>query len=167
MYSNLSLFMLLEKTLLVKLLYQNGKSANADLLSHRHRMAIRTGKCIVTSAAVKRMLSKFEAMNCLNERPHSGRQSTSANASRTVQEEIEIAAVSSTHGKPAFVKSHVALTFHALLFGQQKWRILLCYPRKIQLHHELLPGDLVKRSSFTMWTFQKMSEDCDWLFNML
>ena len=47
------------------------------------------------------------------------------------------------------------------------WRTLLCHPYKIQRHHELLPGDFVKRRAFAEWAFQKMAGDDDWLSNVL
>ena len=50
------------------------------------------------SSAVKKMISKFEATDCLDYRLRSGRPNTSANAAaRTIQEEMEIVAGSSTH----------------------------------------------------------------------
>ena len=47
------------------------------------------GKSPLTNAAISRMISKFEATGCLDDRPHSGRPSTRCNAAETVQEEME------------------------------------------------------------------------------
>lgn len=88
-----------EKALLVKLYYQNGECASSALRSYRHRKGIRTGKGPLTNAAVARMISKFEATGCLDDRPRSGRPSTRANAAETVQEEMETVAGSSMHGE--------------------------------------------------------------------
>ena len=57
------------------------------------------GKGPTTSSAVKRMISKFKTMECLDDRSYNGQPSTSANAAQTVQEEMEIVAVSYTHGE--------------------------------------------------------------------
>ena len=81
-----------EKVLLAKLYNENLESATAALRCNRHKKGIRTGKNFMTNSNVKRIISKFETMGCLDNRP-----STSANAARTVQEEMEIVAVSSMH----------------------------------------------------------------------
>ena len=65
--SSRSILTLLEKVLLVKLYYQNGECASSALRSYRHRKRIRKGKGDkLTSAAVVRMISKFEATDCLD-----------------------------------------------------------------------------------------------------
>ena len=74
-----------EKALLVKLYYQNGECASSALRSYRRRKGIRTGKGPLKNAAVVRMISKFEATGCLDDRPHSGRPSTRRNAAETIQ----------------------------------------------------------------------------------
>ncbi|GFT03300.1 uncharacterized protein TNCV_2984851 [Trichonephila clavipes] len=61
-------------------------------------IAIRRGKCPLTNAAVARMISKFEATGCLDDRPRSGRPSTRRNAAETVKDEMETVAGSSMHG---------------------------------------------------------------------
>ena len=53
----------------------------------------------MTSSAVKIMILKFEAMSCLKDRHCSGQPSTSASATRTVQEDTEILAGSFMHGE--------------------------------------------------------------------
>ena len=63
----------------------------------------------MTNSAVKRMISKFEAMGCLDDKPYSGRLSTSAITAQTVQEKMEIITGSSTH-------EEVELAFNTLLF---------------------------------------------------
>ena len=55
------------------------------------------GKGPLTNAAVARMISKFEAMGCLVDRPHSGQPSMKRNAAETVEEEMETVAGSSMH----------------------------------------------------------------------
>lgn len=68
----------------------------------------------MTIAAVKRMILKFEATECLN-RPCNGLSSISGNAPETVQEEMEIVASSSRHGE---VGAHeVTQAFYTVLFG--------------------------------------------------
>ncbi|GFV88845.1 RNA-directed DNA polymerase from mobile element jockey [Trichonephila clavipes] len=62
-------------------------------------IAIRRGKGPLTNAAVARMISKFEATGCLDDRPRSGRPSTRRNAAETVEDEMETVAGSSMHGK--------------------------------------------------------------------
>ena len=62
----------------------------------------------LTNAAVAKMILKFEAMGCLDNRPHSGRLSLRHNAVETVQEEMETVAGSSMMGKSALVQSHIA-----------------------------------------------------------
>ena len=89
MLSNLSMLTLSEKALLVKLYYQNRKSATAALRSCRHRKYIRTGKGSHTSSAVKRMISMFEDTDYSDNRSRSGRPNTSATAAWTVGEEME------------------------------------------------------------------------------
>ncbi|GFT60859.1 DUF4817 domain-containing protein [Trichonephila clavipes] len=90
-----------EKALLVKLYYQNGECAreSAALRSYRHTKGIRRGKGPLTNAVVARMISKFEATGCLDDRPRSGRPSTRRNAAETVKDEIETVAGSSIHGE--------------------------------------------------------------------
>ena len=56
-----SMFKLPKKSLFVKLHYQNGKCATEALRSCRHEKGIRTNKGPMTSSAVKKMISKFEA----------------------------------------------------------------------------------------------------------
>ncbi|GFU42735.1 DUF4817 domain-containing protein [Trichonephila clavipes] len=99
-----------EKALLMKLYYQNGECASAALRSYRHTKGIRRRKGPLTNAAVARMISKFEATGCLDDRPRSGRPSTRRNAAETVKDEMETVAGSSMHGA-------VAPAFHTLLFG--------------------------------------------------
>ena len=60
---------------------------------------------------MKRMISKLEATDCLDDRVLSGRSKTSANAARTVQEEIDILVGSSMHGEI------IAVAFHTQVFG--------------------------------------------------
>ncbi|GFV73434.1 DUF4817 domain-containing protein [Trichonephila clavipes] len=74
--SSRSMLTLPEKALLVKLCYQNGECASAALRCYRHTKGIRRGKGPLTNAAVARMISKFEATGCLDDRPRSGRPST-------------------------------------------------------------------------------------------
>ena len=83
---SVNMLTLSEKALLVKLYYQNGESATAALLSYRHRKSIRTCKGPGTSSVVNRMISKFEAMSCLDDRLHRSRSSTHANVAPKVQE---------------------------------------------------------------------------------
>ena len=52
-----------------------------------------------TNAAVARIISKFEATGCLDDRSRTGRPSTRRNAAETVQEVIETVASSSMHGE--------------------------------------------------------------------
>ena len=63
--SNLSILTLPEKALLMKLYCQNGESATATSRSYRRKKGIRTGEGSMTSSAVKRMISKFEATSYL------------------------------------------------------------------------------------------------------
>ena len=69
--------------------------------TYRHRKGIQTSKDPMTNSAVKRMILKLEASSCLDNRPRGGRPSISANATRTVQEEMKVVAVAglSTHGE--------------------------------------------------------------------
>ncbi|GFX64674.1 RNA-directed DNA polymerase from mobile element jockey [Trichonephila clavipes] len=62
-------------------------------------IAIRRGKGPLTNAAVARMISKFEATGCLDDRPRSGRPSTRRNSDETVKDEMETVAGSSMHGE--------------------------------------------------------------------
>ena len=77
--------------------YQNGECGSSSLRSYRHSKGIRTGKGPLTNAAEARMISKFEATGCLDDRSRSGRSSTRRNADETVQEEM--VAVSSMRGE--------------------------------------------------------------------
>ncbi|GFT57393.1 uncharacterized protein TNCV_2035191 [Trichonephila clavipes] len=90
-----------EKALLVKLYYQNGECASAAFRSYRHTKGIRRGKGPLKNAAAARMISKFEATGCLDDRPGSGRPSTRRNAAETVKDQIETVAGSSMHGEIA------------------------------------------------------------------
>ncbi|GFV10463.1 RNA-directed DNA polymerase from mobile element jockey [Trichonephila clavipes] len=74
-------------------------------------IATRRGKGPLTNAAVARMISKFEATGCLDDRPRSGRP----NVAETVKDEMETVAGSSMHGKVS--ARAVAPAFHTLLFG--------------------------------------------------
>ena len=119
------------------------------------------------------MISKFEAMGCLDNRLHSDRLSTRRNAAETVQEEMDTVAGSSMHG---VVQSHI--NWHSILcclVGTWAYPLKLSvrsYPsvelssEAIHWYHELLPGDLVERRAFAVWAFQKMAEDDDWLCNV-
>ncbi|GFV80619.1 DUF4817 domain-containing protein [Trichonephila clavipes] len=115
--SSRSMLTLPEKALLVKLYYQNGECASAALRSYRHTKGIRRGKGPLTNAAVARMISKFEATGCLDDRPRSGRPSTRRNAAETVKDEMETVAGSSMHEEISAAQSHIAPAFHTLLFG--------------------------------------------------
>ncbi|GFX11612.1 DUF4817 domain-containing protein [Trichonephila clavipes] len=113
--SSRSMSTLPEKALLVKLYYQNAECASAALRSYRHTKGIRRGKGPLKNAAVARMISKFEATGCLDDRPRSGRPSTRRNAAETVKDEMETVAGSSMHGEVS--ARAVAPAFHTLLFG--------------------------------------------------
>ena len=145
MHSNLSMLTLLEKALSISeaILSQWG-IFYCSLWSYRHRKGIRTGKCHLTSSAVKRMISKFEAIGCLADRPRSGRPSASANVAWAVQEEMEIVANSPMHGKVSAheVARRIDILYTTVWVALQ--RTLLCHPYKIQRHYELLPCDFVK-----------------------
>ncbi|KFM59537.1 hypothetical protein X975_19579, partial [Stegodyphus mimosarum] len=165
--SSRSMLTLPEKALLVKLYYQNGECASSALRSYRHRKGIRTGKSPLTNAGVARMISKFEATGSLQDRLRSGRPSARHNAAETVQEEMQTVAGSSMHGEVSAraVARRTSIPYTTVWLALR--RTLRCYPYKIHRHHELLPGDLVKRMAFAVWAFQKMAEDDDWLSNVL
>ena len=76
MHNNLNMLMLPEKTLLVKLYYQNGESVVTALPSYHRRKGIQAGKDPMT------MILKFEVTGCLDGRFRSGGPSISANAAR-------------------------------------------------------------------------------------
>ncbi|GFU11546.1 DUF4817 domain-containing protein [Trichonephila clavipes] len=156
-----------EKTLLVKLYYQNGECASAALRSYRHTKGIRRGKGPLTNAAVARMISKFKATGCLDDRPRSGRPSTRRNAAETVKNEMETVAGSSMHGEVSIlaVARRTGIPYTTVWLALR--RTLRCYPYKIHRHHELLPGDSVNGRAFVVWAFQKLAEDDDWLSNLL
>ncbi|GFX20723.1 uncharacterized protein TNCV_77801 [Trichonephila clavipes] len=164
--SSRSMLTLPEKALLVKLYYQNGECASAALRSYRHTKGIRRGKGPLTNAAVARMISKFEATGCLDDRPLSGRPSTRRNAAETVKDEMETVAGSSMHGEVSArtVARRTGIPYTTVWLALR--RTLRCYPYKIHRHHELLPGDSVNRRA-TYRVFQKMAEDDDWLSNLL
>ncbi|GFW28369.1 uncharacterized protein TNCV_4640341 [Trichonephila clavipes] len=130
-------------------------------------IAIRRGKGPLTNAAVARMISKFEATGCLDDRPRSGRPSTRRNAAETVKDEMETVAGSSMHGEfsARAVARRTGIPYTTVWLALR--RTLRCYPYKIHRHHELLPGDSVNRRAFAVWAFQKMVEDDDWLSNLL
>ncbi|GFV42205.1 uncharacterized protein TNCV_3164361 [Trichonephila clavipes] len=109
------------------------------LLQRYGPIAIRRGKGPLTNAAVARMISKFEATGCLDDRPRSDRPSTRRNSAETVKDEMETV---------AGVPSDAIRT------------------KSISINHELLPGDSVNRRAFAVRAFQKMADD-DWLSNML
>ena len=113
------------------------------------------------------MILKFKVMVCLEDRPCSGRLSRSANAAQTVQEEMETVVGSSTHGEVSAceVTRCTGILYTTVWITLQ--HTLLCYPHKIQCHHELLPRYFVKLRAFAVWTFQKMAEDENWLSNEL
>ncbi|GFT86357.1 RNA-directed DNA polymerase from mobile element jockey [Trichonephila clavipes] len=130
-------------------------------------IALRRGKGPLTNAAVARMISKFEATGCLDDRPRSGRPSTRRNAAETVKDEMETVAGSSMHGEVSAraVARRTGFPYTTVWLALR--RTLRCYPYKIHRHHELLPGDSVNRRAFAVWAFQKMAEDDDWLSNLL
>ncbi|GFX94496.1 DUF4817 domain-containing protein [Trichonephila clavipes] len=64
--SSRSMLTLPEKALLVKLYYQNGECARVQRYVP---IAIQRGKGPLTNAAMARMISKFEATGCLDDRP--------------------------------------------------------------------------------------------------
>ncbi|GFT57444.1 uncharacterized protein TNCV_4515411 [Trichonephila clavipes] len=165
--SSRSMLTLPEKALLVKLYYQNGECASAALRSYRHTKGIRRGKGPLKNAAVARMISKFEATGCLDDRPGSGRPSTRRNAAETVKDEMETVAGSSMHVEVSAraVARRTGIPYTTVWLALR--RTLRCYPYKIHWHHELLPGDSVNRRAFAVWAFQKMAEDDDWLSNLL
>ncbi|GFW15805.1 uncharacterized protein TNCV_3583031 [Trichonephila clavipes] len=140
---------------------------SAALRSYRHTKGIRRGKGPLTNAAVARMISKFEATGCLEDRPRSGRPSTRRNAAETVKDEMETVAGSSMHGEVSAraVARRTGIPYTTVWLTLR--RTLRCYPYKIHRHHELLPGDSVNRRAFAVWAFQKMAEDDDWLSNLL
>ena len=114
-----------------------------------------------------RMISKFEASGCLDDRSRSDGPSTRRNVAETVQEEMKTVAASRVHGEV----SARAVARHSGIPYTNNWlalrRTLRCYPYKIHLYHELFPGNLVTRRTFALWAFQKMVEDDDWLCTML
>ena len=71
----------------------------------------------MTSSAVKRMISKFEGIGYFGVRLCGGPPSISAKAAWTVQEEMEIVAVSSKHGKVSAydVTRHTGISMHYCL----------------------------------------------------
>ena len=99
MQSNLSMLTLPGKAQLVKLCYQNREFAAAALQSCRHRKGIRTDRRPMISFRIDfyEDISKFETTGCLEDRFRNGRPSASANATKTVQEEMDVVAGSSTH----------------------------------------------------------------------
>lgn len=101
--------------------YQYGVSDNAVLRSYRHKKGIRMGKSPMTSVAVNKMITKFEAICCLDGGSCSGRPDTYTTAARTVQEEMEnLANLFFVYAweKSELMKLQVTLTFYKLLFGQ-------------------------------------------------
>ncbi|GFT11534.1 uncharacterized protein TNCV_2523491 [Trichonephila clavipes] len=156
-----------EKALLVKLYYQNWECASVALRSYRHTKGIPRGKGPLTNPAVARMISKFEATGCLDDRPRSGLSSTRRNAAETVKDEMETVAGSSTHVEVSAraVARRTGIPYSTVWLAVR--RTLRCYLYKIHRHHELLPGDSVNRRAFVVWVFQKMAEDDDWLSNLL
>ncbi|GFV12372.1 DUF4817 domain-containing protein [Trichonephila clavipes] len=162
-----SMLTLHEKALLVKLYYQNEECASAALRSYRQTNRIRRGKGPLTNAAVARMISKFEAAGCLDDRPRTDRPSTRWNAAETVKDEMETVAGSSMHGEVSAraVARRTGIPYTTVWLALR--RTFRCYPYKIHRHHELLPGDSVNRRAFAVWAFQKMAEDDDWLSNLL
>ncbi|GFX28253.1 DUF4817 domain-containing protein [Trichonephila clavipes] len=165
--SSRTMLTLPEKALLVKLCYQNGECASAALRSYRHTKGIRRGKGPLTNAAVARMISKFEAAGCLDDRPRSGRPSTRRNAAETVKDEMETLAGSSMHGEVSAraVARRTGILYTTVWLALR--RTLRYYPYKIHRHHELIPGDSVIWRAFAVWAFQKMAEDDYWLSNLL
>ncbi|GFX51005.1 uncharacterized protein TNCV_2733561 [Trichonephila clavipes] len=155
-----------EKALLVKLYYQIGECAGAALRSCRHTKGIRRGKGPLTNAAVARMISKFEATGCLDDRPHCGRPNTRRNAAETVKDEMETVAGLSMHGEVSarVVARRIGIPYITVWLALRS--TLRCYPYKIHGHHEMLPGDSVNRKAFAV-AFQKKTEDDDWLSNLL
>ncbi|GFW59780.1 DUF4817 domain-containing protein [Trichonephila clavipes] len=98
--SSRSMLTLPEKALLVKMYYQNGECARERERVQRYvPIAIRRGIGPLTNAAVARMISKFEATACLDDRTRSGRPSTRRNTAETVKDEMETVAGSSMHGE--------------------------------------------------------------------
>ena len=122
---------------------------------------------LMISSAVKRMNSKFDATGCLDNRPRSDRPSTSANAAWAVQKNIEIAADSSTHGEVSTREVACRTGILYTTVSVALWRSLQCYPYKMQLHHQRLSTDFVKRRAFAEWAFKKMANDDNWLSNVL
>ncbi|GFW46760.1 DUF4817 domain-containing protein [Trichonephila clavipes] len=159
--SSRSMLTLPEKALLVKLYYQNGECASAALRSYLHTKGIRRGEGPLTNAAVARMISKFEATGCLDDRPRSGQPSTRRNAAETVKDEMETVKGSSMHGEVSAraVARRTGIPYTTVWSALR--RTLRCYPYKIHRHHELLPGDSVNRRAFAVWAFQRWRGDDD------
>ena len=76
MHSNLGMFTIPEKALLLKLYYENGEPATKDLRCYCSKNYIRKGKCHMVNLPVKRMISKFVTKGSLDDRPRNGRPST-------------------------------------------------------------------------------------------
>ncbi|GFU35158.1 RNA-directed DNA polymerase from mobile element jockey [Trichonephila clavipes] len=91
---------------------------SAALCSYRHTKGIRRGKGPLTNATVARMISKFEATGCLDDRHRSVRPSTRWNAAETVKDEMETVGGSSMHREVS--GRAVAPAFHTLLF---RWHL--------------------------------------------
>ncbi|GFU22724.1 uncharacterized protein TNCV_762991 [Trichonephila clavipes] len=165
--SSRSMLTIPEKALFVKLYYQNGECASAALRYYCHTMVIRRGKGPLINAAVARMISKFEATGCLDDRPRSGQLSTRRNAAETVKDEMETVLSSSMHGEVSAraVARRTGIPYTTVWLAFR--RTLRCYPCKINRHHELFPSDSVIRRAFAVWAFQKMAEDDDLLSNLL
>ena len=89
----------------------------------------------MTISSVKRMVSKFEATGCLDDRPSSGPPSRSVSAARTVLGEMKIVACSSTHREVRALEvtrrtSHYCLgsiTAYSSMFAKFKV-IMNCFP---------------------------------------
>ncbi|GFX32578.1 uncharacterized protein TNCV_3704521 [Trichonephila clavipes] len=96
------------------------------------------------------MISKFEAMGCLDDRPRSGRPSTRRNAAETIKNEMETVAGSSTYGEVSAraIARRTGIPYTTVWLALR--RTLRCYPYKINRHHELLPDDSVNRRAFAV-----------------
>ena len=72
MHNNLNMLALPEIALLVELYYQNRESALQFYDPIVIGRIFRAGKRLMTSSALKTMISKFKGTSCLDDRPHNG-----------------------------------------------------------------------------------------------
>ncbi|GFU00492.1 uncharacterized protein TNCV_1692691 [Trichonephila clavipes] len=154
-----------DRTLLVKLFYQNHNSGIVALRKFRTLKGLRKGP--LTAKNLRLMVTKFEETGSLNVRSGRGKTCVSAEAIEKIAFQVE--EDKSSKVLASTIVRHVAEALHLPHSTVQKImrNILLYYPYKLQFLQELLPHDFETRHLFSLQFLARLEVDPEWPWNIL